>query len=526
LPQPSKKAAALRLTWERAVERDKPKDALAALEQLELLEPKEARWPHRAADVLRRLGRMKDAELAYDRAMAMYEKQGFVARAVAVAKIIATLNPARESALDGADQHAARALRAATKPPPVMTPPPSQSPPHGSRPAPAATSPSSASALAARLAPSLASSRAPSLSQPAASSSAAPAPPTPHVSEQVSFPAPQAAPLVPPPTLGYIAGLPAENVRLVARARPLLPALDVGYDEVRFENAPEYSTDVDLSEFTALEDLPSDYGPAAEEFDMLESPTAERLALMSGAVLFNGVPLEVASEIARAADLVDLSAGSLVYREGSPADALYILVDGAVQISVERAPRVELELTEGEVFGEACLVEGSLRMSDVRAKGPLLALRIPKSRLDTIVGSHPSVGDVLFELLVKRLVASTVQSSPLFAAFDPETRRDVASLFEVRRAPAGTLLKEHGKRGDGLYILLVGCIERDRFGTITELAPGTMFGQSSLFSQKPEAETVRVRSEAVLLRLPTSSFGTFAMQFPPALAHLADLPPG
>ena len=47
----------LREAWETAVRTDRFGDALAALDGLELLEPDDARWPHRKGDLLRRLGK-------------------------------------------------------------------------------------------------------------------------------------------------------------------------------------------------------------------------------------------------------------------------------------------------------------------------------------------------------------------------------------------------------------------------------------------------------------------------------------
>ncbi|HRH00157.1 MAG TPA: hypothetical protein PLR99_28120, partial [Polyangiaceae bacterium] len=85
----------LRTDWERAVENNRPEDALTALKGLQRLEPKEPRWPHRAGETLRRLGKHAEAADAFLRAIELYHTQGFEARAEALAKSVLQLNPSK-----------------------------------------------------------------------------------------------------------------------------------------------------------------------------------------------------------------------------------------------------------------------------------------------------------------------------------------------------------------------------------------------------------------------------------------------
>ena len=97
-------------------------------------------------------------------------------------------------------------------------------------------------------------------------------------------------------------------------------------------------------------------------------------------------------------------------------------------------------------------------------------------------------------------------------------------MFEVRRAEAGTVLLEEGKRSDGLYILLVGTAERVSSQDETVAVPrGRAFGERSLLSQAPASATVRTTSEVLLLRLPSAKFTELAAYFPPVLEHLTEL---
>jgi CRP-like cAMP-binding protein len=88
----------LRRQWDRAVERDRPSDAVTALTALEKLED-EPRWSQRLGEALRRLGKTTEAEEAYVRAAERYAAKGFNAHAIAMAKLVASINPARTDLL-------------------------------------------------------------------------------------------------------------------------------------------------------------------------------------------------------------------------------------------------------------------------------------------------------------------------------------------------------------------------------------------------------------------------------------------
>jgi CRP-like cAMP-binding protein len=211
----------------------------------------------------------------------------------------------------------------------------------------------------------------------------------------------------------------------------------------------------------------------------------------------------------------------MVMMRGEPAYALYAIVDGAVRVGVRGTG--ELRLGAGDVIGEACLLDEGTRQADVRAETAVMALRIGKSSLDEAVKQHAEIENALFELLARRLLMNLMQTSPMFTVFEPKVRLELAQLFEVRRAEPGTVLAERGKTSDGLYVVLAGNVMAKGDGAAeTRVARGTAFGHASLLGGIPALETVRVATEAVLLRLPAAAFASLAALYPPALAHLSE----
>lgn len=609
----NEQVGALRAAWEKAVEKDRPKDAQAALEKLEKAEPGEARWPHRHGDVLRRLGRPKDAEAAYGRAMTLYEKQGFLARAAALAKTIADINPARADLVGKVDQDAARALRRQSRPaaahpsvqfkapaPPrlpsgtmaaiAMPPDPSAPLPREIRipstqnlqamPGGAIRPPSSAQMPAVRaedpfparapMAPRtpLAGPGAPA---PAAARGAGAPPPAPlsrdpaPLPELPSFATPPAAPppdlvrasrgrAFPPPIPrdddgpelevgesvapdedyafahdddekrperpSMIAGMAVDRLSVVVAAPELAPAADAGSDEVRFTNLGDDHIDVDLTDYELESMIPP---PDLEVEPFGRGPSAMQLAAMAGGGLLADVSKEAAAQMLQVAQLQEMEVGALLFTPGRPATAFYLVIEGAVRLEVPGGARGSLDIGEGQVFGEECLLEEATYRASARARTATTLFRISKDALDALTSAHPSVGDVLFNVLVKRLVGNALGTSPLFTGFDPGAQADVAKLFEVRRVSPGTVLAERGRRIDGLYILVAGEFEVDDGRGLRKTSLGSLFGQGALLSNAPSGHSVRACRDGVVLRLAAGRFGSFLAQHPMVLATLADL---
>jgi CRP-like cAMP-binding protein len=498
----------LREAWEDASRRDRPKDAAAALEALGRLEPQEPRWPHRLGEVLRRLGRVAEAEAAFVRAVRVYVSHGFLTRAAAVAKIVVEMNPARADILKELDQAPAQKLRDEHRPAPTSHLNPRMPPP-----------------------PRLPSGTMGALLPPG-EIGPVPKPPIPREEPHDD------APIMPKSAAvsggddddkeederpSLVAGVPVDRLGVVAAAMGLEQAKDAAADEVRFENVPDvFAINIDVSELESQEEMNDAPEIEVRDFEADEPSSAVRLALMSGATLFAAVPPEAMAELVDAAELLEMKHGAFVYRREEAANGLYVLVEGMVLLVRPGAARA-LALNEGQVFGEDCLLEGAARAVDVRVNGRMLALRIPKEALDRVVARHSAVGDVLFDVLVRRLVTNALQTSTLFAAFDLPTRKELARLFEVRRASPGVVIKRSGKRSDGLYLALAGTFEVERDGKKSLLQLGTMFGHTSLVSEALEKHTIVVRNDAVVLRLSAARFLTFAARFPAALAHLTEL---
>lgn len=100
----------LRAQLNQALQTGRVTEALELYELIEKQKPDEPRWPHRKGDLLRRMGRKADAVLAYERAVELYAAKGFVARAVATAKVMLAIDSSKGEVLERVDSEARRRL--------------------------------------------------------------------------------------------------------------------------------------------------------------------------------------------------------------------------------------------------------------------------------------------------------------------------------------------------------------------------------------------------------------------------------
>ena len=255
-----------------------------------------------------------------------------------------------------------------------------------------------------------------------------------------------------------------------------------------------------------------------------ESDGRHLLGALSATPMFSGLSQAVLTNLGEQSKVQRTEAGERLISAGDDAEALFVIVEGRAQIvlpGVEAEPTV---LDEGNVFGEACILDDVTHRAHVDAATSLLVASIPKDVVDDLVLEHEDVGEALLELFTTRSVASLIQTSGLFATLDGPMRSEMAKLFDVRRAEAGETLVEAGTacRWPLRPFGRLPARPRRRDGH-QRPAPPAMFGQSSFLSGTSADATISSMSDALLLRLPASRFAELAALYPTVLMTLTEI---
>ena len=127
---------------------------------------------------------------------------------------------------------------------------------------------------------------------------------------------------------------------------------------------------------------------------------SQRLAALRRVPIFRRLEKGTLFEIARRVDEARFPAGATLVREGDPGDALCIVVEGTVEVSI--GGDVVAELAAGDFFGEMSLIDGLPRSATVVAVGEVLLYTLSSSDFDSLL-NIPYVARAALESLTARL---------------------------------------------------------------------------------------------------------------------------
>jgi CRP/FNR family transcriptional regulator, cyclic AMP receptor protein len=86
--------------------------------------------------------------------------------------------------------------------------------------------------------------------------------------------------------------------------------------------------------------------------------------------LFGGMPEDNLEAFAELTEVLVYEAGTNVFQEGEPADSLFVLIEGEVEVIKKNddAEKVLVSLSSGDFFGEMSFIDMQNRSATVRAK--------------------------------------------------------------------------------------------------------------------------------------------------------------
>ncbi|MBU1240240.1 cyclic nucleotide-binding domain-containing protein [Myxococcota bacterium] len=116
---------------------------------------------------------------------------------------------------------------------------------------------------------------------------------------------------------------------------------------------------------------------------------------------FHDISTEVLVEIARLGEELLLESGEVLFTEGDPADGLYFLMVG--ELDVLMGKKVVNKVSEGEVIGEIALLDSGLRSASIRARGNATLLRFSQGLFDEVMEEYPQVAKQVLRTLVERI---------------------------------------------------------------------------------------------------------------------------
>lgn len=265
----------------------------------------------------------------------------------------------------------------------------------------------------------------------------------------------------------------------------------------------------------------------------LDSPSLSDLgARIAAFEPFSGFAPAVIADIAPHLALVCLGPGQVLFHQGNPADALYLLTLGRLALHRRDEQtgdeRLIEELNPGALVGELALLTGQPRAATVRAVGYSELVVFARHAFESVVAAHPDAQRLLAQHSLPRLrhlqLADVLQR--LLGALDPPTLQHLYNDLEWRHLPGGQVLFRQGDPGDFMVIVINGRLrivaQTSEGGErlIGEVTRGEPVGEFALLTGEPRTATVYAVRDSDVVTLSQPVFERLAMQYPRILMQV------
>ena len=312
----------------------------------------------------------------------------------------------------------------------------------------------------------------------------------------------------------YVIPIDGDEELEIFEDRPSTPVIEIE-PTADFELTPAQVDDATELDLEDIEEIP------LPEPRLVAAAAAEALAQTP---LFAGLSQEALGALVEQLQLVMLGANEILFYEGDPGDALYVIVEGEVSVSAEGPPRVEMaRLGPGSFIGEVALMTDQPRSATVTATADAELLRIDRKTLSKVLAEHGEVLSAVLRFVRDRLVDRWTRTSPLFRPFDASERAALAGRFKFLEIADGSTLLASGDRPDGLYIVLAGKFLVQRSSRqVATIGPGELIGETALLSGGPFKSDVIAQGKSLALCLPAADFREMIMTHPHVLEYIGE----
>lgn len=122
--------------------------------------------------------------------------------------------------------------------------------------------------------------------------------------------------------------------------------------------------------------------------------------MVSKVPLFSGLNASIIADIAGLFAPKVAVPGERLVRKGDPADAMFLIVSGEVEVDVGDTPK---RLKTGDFFGEIALLEKTTRTATVRAVSTCQLLALEVDDFERLLDTHPDLKETIHKVAAQRL---------------------------------------------------------------------------------------------------------------------------
>lgn len=245
--------------------------------------------------------------------------------------------------------------------------------------------------------------------------------------------------------------------------------------------------------------------------------------------LLSDIPTEALTALVARLVLRHFPANEVVYAEGTPGDALYIVETGEVRLFDSAFSDAQLleRIRAGETFGEMALLTGRTRAECARAGSDTTIWVLYRSDFDDLMVQYPEISVSLSRALSERLksresdfVERHLQRIDLLQGLARSEVKQIASKVRGLRFRPSETICYAGQPAEHLFMIERGEVKRtagDARGeeTIVDiLAPGDSFGEQVVIRNGIYNTTAQANEDTEIWTISRVDFSKLMEQYP------------
>lgn len=257
----------------------------------------------------------------------------------------------------------------------------------------------------------------------------------------------------------------------------------------------------------------------------------KRITAMKTSVLFRTCNEALLQEVEPELTDICLEKDQVLFREGDPGDALYIVISGklGVYTSDKNGNKILIdEKPTGSCVGEIAMLTGQLRTASVYAIEKSTLLCLSKEGFNFLGRRHPGLVAVVSSAIVPNLQMGYLARvlADLFGEIDMTQLQDLQSQMEWLTLEKSDVLFRKGDPGDGMYIVVTGRLQifviddNGQEHLHSEAGPGEIVGEIALITQEKRSATIYAIRETNVVKLPTTVFEQLINKYPKLMIEI------
>lgn len=136
---------------------------------------------------------------------------------------------------------------------------------------------------------------------------------------------------------------------------------------------------------------------------------------------FRDLPVEDLRHLESVSRLIVVERGQLLFRQGAPADALYLVVSGRFAVMRDDEPDPVAEIGAGLPIGEIAFFAGGSRTANIVAERDSIVLKLDRDEFDALARASPRILATVTATLARRLAETTSSRGKAPARPRPKT---------------------------------------------------------------------------------------------------------